>query len=153
MRAVLSRVPVPALGRQDPGRGGGGGDARDRRRSLSRSDMPDLAGTRLILVGCGKMGGAMLRGWLARGLAPADVAVVEPTAAALGDLADAARGLRHGAAARGLPAGFVPHVVVLAVKPQMMDEAIGHYRRFAGPETVFLSIAAGKTIGYFQAPL
>jgi pyrroline-5-carboxylate reductase len=115
--------------------------------------MPDLTGTRLILVGCGKMGGAMLRGWLARGLAPADVAVVEPTAAALGDLAEAARGLRLVAAATGLPPGFAPHVVVLAVKPQMMDEAIGHYRRFAGPETLFLSIAAGKTIGYFRARL
>jgi pyrroline-5-carboxylate reductase len=114
--------------------------------------MPDLAGTRLILVGCGKMGGAMLRGWLARGLPPADVVVVEP-AAVLGDLASAAPGLRHVLDAAGLPAGFVPHVVVLAVKPQMMDQAIGHYRHFATPHTLFLSIAAGRTIGYFQSRL
>jgi pyrroline-5-carboxylate reductase len=115
--------------------------------------MSDLAGTRLILVGCGKMGGGMLRGWLARGLAPADAVVVEPAAAALDDVATAARGLRHVADVAGLPAGFAPHVVVLAVKPQMMDDAIGHYRDFAAPQTLFLSIAAGKTIGYFQSRL
>ncbi|MGH6928678.1 MAG: NAD(P)-binding domain-containing protein, partial [Dongiaceae bacterium] len=44
-------------------------------------------GGSLLLVGCGKMGGAMLRGWLRRGVRAADVAVVEPNAAALTDLA------------------------------------------------------------------
>jgi pyrroline-5-carboxylate reductase len=41
----------------------------------------------LLLIGCGKMGGAMLRGWLQRGVRAADVTVVEPYAAALADLA------------------------------------------------------------------
>ena len=122
--------------------------------------MSGLAGTRLILVGCGKMGGAMLRGWLARGMAPTDVGVVEPNAAVLGDLAGgglAGGGVHHAAEPGGLPGDLVPDVVVLAVKPQMMDGAIDHYRHLAvggvAGGTLFLSIAAGKTMDYFRAHL
>src|SRR5262249_60734411 len=46
-----------------------------------------------------------------------------------------------------------PDVVVVAVKPQTMDDAIRHYGRFVAPQTVFLSIAAGKTLGYFARHL
>jgi pyrroline-5-carboxylate reductase len=113
--------------------------------------MSDLSTRRLLLVGCGKMGGAMLRGWLAQGMAAANVAVVEPAAEALGDLA--AHGIIALSAPAAIPAGFAPDIVVLAVKPQFMDEAIGSYARYARPETLFLSIAAGKTITYFQRHL
>ena len=106
--------------------------------------MADLAPTRLLLVGCGKMGGAMLRGWLARGLAPAHAVIVEPTPAGLEELTG--RGVRLLATSEAIPADFRPDVVVLAVKPQMMDGAMAGYARFARPETLFLSIAAGKTI-------
>jgi len=113
--------------------------------------MSDLSRRRLLLVGCGKMGGAMLRGWLARGMVPAHVVVVEPMAEAPGDLAG--RGIAHVAMPGAIAAGFAPDVVVLALKPQFMDEAIGSYARYARPETLFLSIAAGKTIAYFQRHL
>lgn len=112
--------------------------------------MRDLEGP-LLLVGCGKMGGAMLAGWLDRGLDPADSHVIEPNRGALGALAEL--GVRHYAEGGALPAGLEPKVVVLAVKPQMMDAALPHYRRFVRPETLFLSIAAGKTIAYFERGL
>jgi pyrroline-5-carboxylate reductase len=102
----------------------------------------------LLLIGCGKMGGAMLRGWLRRGVRTADVTVVEPYAAALTDLA--AQGVTVVGDAAQVPAGLAPSVVVVAVKPQTMDAAIAPLTRFARPGTVFLSIAAGKTIGYFE---
>ena len=113
--------------------------------------MADLAPTRLLLVGCGKMGGAMLRGWLARGLAPGRSLVIEPNPAELEDLIR--RGVRVEPGAEAIPPDFQPDVVVLAVKPQMMEGAIGGYARFARPETLFLSIAAGKTIAYFRRHL
>jgi pyrroline-5-carboxylate reductase len=50
-------------------------------------------------------------------------------------------------------ADFRPAVVVFAVKPQSMDEVVGHYARFKAPETLFLSIAAGTRIAYFEAAL
>jgi pyrroline-5-carboxylate reductase len=113
--------------------------------------MRDLARTRLLLVGCGRMGGAMLGGWLARGMKPANVAVVEPAAEAFGDLAG--RGVVQTTTPGDIAADFAPDVVVLAIKPQFMDDAIGNYTRHARPETLFLSIAAGKTIAYFQRHL
>lgn len=105
----------------------------------------------LVLVGCGKMGGAMLQGWLDRGLDPADVHVVEPSAAALAEFK--ASGVRIHADPATLPATLAPRTVLLAVKPQMMDAALPAYRRFLRPATLFLSIAAGKTIGYFERGL
>lgn len=105
----------------------------------------------LLLVGCGKMGGAMLEGWLDRGLDPADTHVVEPNAPAMAPFGEF-RVLHHAAPAT-LPAELKPRVVLLAVKPQMMDATLPAYRRFVRPETLFLSIAAGKTIGYFERGL
>jgi len=102
-----------------------------------------LAGP-LLLVGCGKMGGALLRGWLAGGLPAREAVVVEPNAAALGDLA--ALGVVALADAVAVPPAMAPRVVVLAVKPQMMDGVLPALRRFVRPGTAFLSIAAGKTI-------
>jgi pyrroline-5-carboxylate reductase len=102
---------------------------------------------RILLVGCGKMGGALLHGWLAGGTAPDDVVVVEPQ-----PVPDSVRGA--GAAivadAHAVPAGFAPSVVVFAVKPQVMDEAVPPYRRHVASGATFLSIAAGRPIGYFE---
>lgn len=107
-------------------------------------------GCALLLVGCGKMGGAMLDGWLAAGTA-SRVVVVEPAG-----LPEGVRGNPAVSAATGpadLPPGFAPDVVVLAVKPQVMDSVLPNYRPLARPGTVFLSIAAGKTIGSFESLL
>ena len=99
----------------------------------------------LLLVGCGKMGGALLGGWLARGVAPGRVRIVEPAAAA-GDIALPHDDLEALADASAIEPGFRPDVVVLAVKPQVMAAAAPAYRRYAGPGTGFLSIAAGQTL-------
>ena len=77
----------------------------------------------LLLVGCGKMGGAMLDGWLGRGIAKAGVVVIEPNAEAAARY-DETRGVAVHASLDAIPAGFAPGVVVLAVKPQTMDEAL-----------------------------
>jgi pyrroline-5-carboxylate reductase len=104
----------------------------------------------ILLVGCGKMGGAMLEGWLARGIA-AHATIVEPGPGA----ANFARrpGVALHADVKTLASDLEPDVVVFAVKPQMMDAVAPHYRRFAGTGAVILSIAAGKTISYFERRL
>ena len=102
---------------------------------------------KLLLVGCGKMGGAMLEGWLARGLPAADVIVAEPVDA----LRPKKPGLR--AVASTAEVSETPEIVVLAVKPQSMDGVLADLRRFADDGSVFLSIAAGKTLKYFAAHL
>ncbi|PWC75404.1 pyrroline-5-carboxylate reductase [Azospirillum sp. TSH64] len=105
------------------------------------------SGASLLLVGCGKMGGAMLDGWLAAGIA-SRVVVVDRAGLPQSVAGDARVTLAS--AADALPAGFVPDVVVLAVKPQVMEDALPSYRALVGPGTVFLSVAAGKTIAYFE---
>ena len=52
-----------------------------------------------------------------------------------------------------LPSGLLPEAVVLAMKPQGMEDAAGPYRRFVSPQSVFLSIAAGRTIAFFERVL
>ena len=98
---------------------------------------------RLVLVGCGKMGTAMLRGWLAAGVA-SRCAVVEPAGMppALGSTAE----IVWSASADELAAEPRPDAVVFAVKPQIADDVVPKYRRWAGSETLFLSIIAGKTL-------
>jgi pyrroline-5-carboxylate reductase len=102
----------------------------------------------LVLVGCGKMGGALLRGWLARGVDPRLVTVVDIKPAGIEDIAD--QGVQILTKGGDLPAGLKPAVLLLAVKPQFMDDALPDYRRFVGPDATFLSIAAGKTLAYFK---
>src|SRR5579863_2386533 len=100
----------------------------------------------LALVGAGKMGGAMLRGWLAGGLPASGVAILEPAPAS--DIVELAK-------ARGFaltpPPEMKPEVVVLAVKPQMLDAAAPAIARLAHEGALVLSIIAGKTFANLQA--
>ncbi len=101
----------------------------------------------ILLVGGGKMGGALMQGWIGQGTNPAAVFVVDPAAPEL------PHGVRGGAGAADVPGDFAPAVVVLAVKPQVMDAVVPPYAAYAGAGTVFLSIAAGRTIASFEALL
>ena len=110
-----------------------------------------MAGT-ILLAGCGKMGSALLGGWLDSGVNALDVTVVE----SFEDAATAVAGQFGVAVVPGtddIPADAAPKTIVFAVKPQSMDDTAPAYARFAGADTVFLSIAAGKTIDYFQGIL
>lgn len=105
----------------------------------------------LLLVGAGKMGGAMLSGWLDRGLSPGNVIAVDP--APLPEMAALlrAKGVRH---EPGLPAlEKAPAVILMAVKPQVMDTVFPPIGRIAGPRSLVISIAAGRTIASFEQHL
>jgi pyrroline-5-carboxylate reductase len=105
----------------------------------------------LLLVGCGKMGGALLRGWLGRGMDPASIQVVEPADAARAELAE--QGIAAHRAAADLDEGFSPQTILFAVKPQAMDQVAPAYAHLARGGTVVMSIAAGKPIAYFEEKL
>jgi pyrroline-5-carboxylate reductase len=105
----------------------------------------------LLLAGAGNMGSAMLAGWLEGGLDPARILVQDP------DPPPRAKALlaRHGIAAQtaigALPEP--PAILVVAVKPQVMDEVFPPLARLAGKGTAVLSIAAGRTIAGFERHL
>jgi pyrroline-5-carboxylate reductase len=104
----------------------------------------------LVLAGAGNMGAALLAGWLERGLDPSAVLIQDPSPPP----ASLALLERHGlrASAR-LDAAAAPAVIVVAVKPQIMDEVFPALARHAGPRTVVLSIAAGRTLAGFERHL
>ncbi|QFS81950.1 Pyrroline-5-carboxylate reductase [Roseivivax sp. THAF40] len=96
----------------------------------------------LVLLGCGKMGSAMLEGWLNRGLPPGSVTVQDPapsdwlqgTGVHLNtDLPDS------------------PAIVLVAVKPQMMNDALPGLQALGNGTTMFLSVAAGVPIAKYEA--
>ena len=109
------------------------------------STLKDITGT-VLLAGAGKMGGAMLTGWLAGGLDPRRVAVIDPHIAP--EIAElAAKGIALNPDAKA--AGTVETMIV-AVKPQMFREAGATLKAFVSEGTSVVSIMAGTTISALQ---
>ncbi len=109
---------------------------------LDEGTARELAGRGLVLLGCGKMGSALLRGWLAGGLPASAVRVVEPRPSDW---------LRSTGAALDGPMPAAPAVAVVAVKPQVMGEALPAMTALGGGATLVLSIAAGTPLAAFEA--
>ena len=111
----------------------------------SASALRDITGT-IVLAGAGKMGGAMLTGWLAGGLDPRRVAVIEPhPSAEISALA--AKGIRLNPTPKDI--GDVATLVV-AVKPQTLSEAGPALKQFVGSSTLVVSIMAGTPIATLE---
>ncbi len=101
--------------------------------------------TRILLIGGGNMGGALLAGWREAGIAPSQMLVVEPRE-------EAAHALRQKhipvvARAKDIPSDFSADVILLAVKPQMLAEILPEY---SGHSALYISIAAGRTLSWFS---
>jgi pyrroline-5-carboxylate reductase len=107
-----------------------------------------LSGT-IVLAGAGKMGGAMLEGWLALGLDPASVVAIEPQPGPE-LLALTSRGLRLNPAPHAVGEAAA---IVIAVKPQVAPEVVATLAPYVGNATVVLSIMAGRTLGFLEQAL
>src|ERR1041384_1161380 len=110
------------------------------------SALKDFSGT-LVLVGAVKMGGAMLDGWLALGLDPAKIAVMEPKPSD-GIAALAARGVRLNPATVDDAS-----VIVVAIKPQDAAAVVPTLKPLARANTVAVSIMAGPKLAFLQGAL
>lgn len=96
----------------------------------------------LLLVGCGKMGGALWQGWLERGLAPSvilDRRCEAPPAPH-----------RVVRSPDDIPADFKPDIIVLAVKPAGMEESLSSLRPFLDG-TILISMLAARTVESLRA--
>jgi pyrroline-5-carboxylate reductase len=114
---------------------------------MTEASLDDFAGT-LVLVGAGKMGGAMLEGWHRLGLKFDKVAVIEPQPTpeimALGQ-----RGLRINPALDTIAAA----AIVIAVKPQSAPQALPALKPMIRHDTVAVSIMAGRTLAFLENAL
>jgi pyrroline-5-carboxylate reductase len=108
------------------------------------AELTDISKT-IVLVGAGKMGGAMLQGWVARGLDQKRVAVFDPNPVdevlTLDVDINPSRQITDAGA------------IVIAVKPQVADKVVPPLKAMAGPSTVAVSIMAGKTIAFLERTL
>ena len=95
----------------------------------------------VVIVGCGKMGSALLSGWISTGINVSDVTVIEPNPSVW--LLNQGVNLNC-----DLPKN--PALVLIAIKPQMMSSVIPKMKAFGNASTVFVSIAAGTSISYFS---
>ena len=101
----------------------------------------------LVLVGAGKMGGAMLEGWLASGADPRKIVVLDPF------VATEMRALlaQHDVALNPAIANITGvEVILVAVKPQMMEDVLPGIVSLGASRPLILSVAAGKTIASFE---
>lgn len=117
-------------------------------------DIPRVVKKRhLVLLGCGKMGSAMLKGWLQRPDQFRHISIIEPAGLspviASSDLISCHASLDAVLQSDAEPIDFV----VLAVKPQMMAEAIAPFGQIARDDIVFLSIAAGLSCDWISRQL
>ena len=101
---------------------------------------------KLLLVGCGKMGGALVSGWLNSTYTPHQIAVIDH-ADRLDEIS-----ARYGVTAKSALsdlADIAPEAVVFAVKPRMLEEVVDAYAGLAVHTTLFISVVAGKKTGFF----
>jgi len=108
-------------------------------------DLSEIERRGMVLLGCGKMGSAMLAGWLREGLSGRAVWVLDPMPS---DWLKAQQGIHIN---EDLPES--PAVVLIAVKPQMMGEALPALKPLAGGDTLFVTVAAGTPIAAYEAAL
>ncbi len=101
----------------------------------------------LVLLGCGKMGSAMLQGWLAEGVEARNVYVLDPHPS------DWVQGVQADGLHLNSDLPDSPAICLIAVKPQMMGDALPRLQALGGGKTVFLSVAAGTSIATFEAVL
>ncbi len=106
--------------------------------------MDDVARGGLVLLGCGKMGSAMLQGWLNRGLPPGSVWVIDPKPSDW---------LQSTGVQINTDLPEAPAIVLIAVKPQMMGDALPAIGAMGNGKTLFVSVAAGTPISAFENAL
>jgi pyrroline-5-carboxylate reductase len=100
-----------------------------------------------LLVGAGKMGGALLSGWMAEGIDPSAIVVSDPR---LSDEMEALlkqHGIRH---VTTVPGDLVAGIVMIAIKPQLMDAVLPGLTSAVASDTLVLSIAAGTPVSKFE---
>ena len=109
--------------------------------------MQNIEKNGLVILGCGKMGSAMLQGWLDQGIPKSSVTILDPYPS------DWVQGLAADGVNLNVDLPPVPAVCILAVKPQMMGDALPRLQALGNASTVFLSIAAGTTIATLEQVL
>lgn len=102
----------------------------------------------LVVIGAGKMGGALLNGWLQDGISPSDIMIIDPAIAEAGSSEFHEKGIRIEATP---PENTVAQTLIIAIKPQMMGRVLPQISGLGAPQTLIVSVAAGTPTCEFKA--
>lgn len=111
-----------------------------------------LANVRIMMVGCGSMGSAMIRGWAATGVGDKRYTIVTPHESSVMSLR-AFCDIDWYASPDLVPTGYQPDVLILAVKPQKMSDLLPLYAPYAANGALIITVAAGKSLESYRAGL
>ncbi len=100
---------------------------------------------KILLVGCGSMGSALIRGWLQSGWSNDDIKVIDPNEAAR----SVANSLGVGVTEKPSEKQQVD-IIVFALKPQVLAKTLPDYKKLVNHDRVFLTIAAGKPLKFYE---
>lgn len=100
---------------------------------------------KILLVGCGSMGSALIRGWLQNGWSQDDIKVIDPSEAAR----SVATSLGVGVTEK-LSEKPQVDIIVFAIKPQVLTQTLPDYKKLVNGDRIFLSIAAGKPLNFYE---
>jgi len=109
-----------------------------------------LSNTTICLVGAGNMGGAMLAGWIEGGIPAQNVTVIDPSPRP--DMAARLAKWKINCIDRPVE-GYTPDILIIAVKPQIMDKVLPSLAAMVGSQTLCVSVAAGTGIKLLEMHL
>ncbi|MBR73065.1 MAG: pyrroline-5-carboxylate reductase [Rhodospirillaceae bacterium] len=109
--------------------------------------MSKLSSSTILLVGGGRMGSALLSGWISSGIQTEQIILVEPDTKSA--LVHSSNGINVVSSPADLPNGYNPDALVLAIKPQYVSPVISSYKKYLN-QTIIISVAAGITIKKIQ---
>lgn len=112
----------------------------------------NLKGLKIMLVGAGAMGSALLKGWGLTEIGNRRVTIITPRESSFQSLREHFEVDWH-KTPDSLAVDFSPDLIVLAVKPSVLETILKAYRRFSRPQTLFISVAAGKTSDFYASHL
>ncbi len=111
-----------------------------------------LAKAKILLVGCGSMGAAMIKGWCNEGVGDKVYTIVAPQESSVMSLR-AFCDINWYATPEEVPSDYVPDFVILAVKPQKMDQVVRSYYDYALKGSIVVTVAAGLKLDWYHTYL
>ena len=108
---------------------------------------------KIMVVGCGSMGSALIKGWIAKRLGNCNYTIVTPHESSIDTLRDTGVYINWYSEVSKLPSSYIPDIIVFAVKPNVLSTILPAYKKYVNESITLISVAAGKKLDFYQKHL
>lgn len=108
---------------------------------------------KIVIVGCGAMGSALIKGLNAKRVGNCRYTVITPHEDSTYALRETGVGIDWYKKLSSIPKSYTPDIIVFAVKPNVLDKILPEYKKFVNESITLISIAAGKKLAFYQKHL